>query len=121
VEACAKAAVKLRVLARNPADSDAANFQTLLEVVRDSGEGAKLGVIARETPKGAFIAAWRAKVHGSGVPTVDCSLGIDNALAHKSVAELVRLRFPRHVCCTGVGACEHLMPCCATATCPTGL
>ena len=90
VEACAKSAVKLRVLARNAADGDDANFQSLLEVVRGSGSSPKLGFIARENPEGQFIRDWRSKVHGSGIPSVDSSLGIDNALAAKSGDELVR-------------------------------
>ena len=98
VEACSKSSVKLRVLARNPADSDEANFAALVDAVRGgagsggggAGSSLKLGHLAKEAPQGAFIAAWRAKLHGSGVPLVDCSAGVDNALASKTIAELVR-------------------------------
>ncbi len=98
----------MRVLTRNAADNDGANFQELLDIVRGSAAAPVLGSIQADAPRGGFVDAWRAKLHGAGVTVVDATRGVDSAMCVKTPAELVRASSPLPAVC---GACASSSCC----------
>jgi nucleosome binding factor SPN SPT16 subunit len=83
---------KIEVLTRNKADKDAANFSKVIEFLKSSKAGAKVGILAKEKNDGAFVAGWDAALKESAMATGDISSGISDALAVKNEEQLKAIR-----------------------------
>jgi nucleosome binding factor SPN SPT16 subunit len=83
---------KLEVLTRNKADKDAENFSKVIEFLKSSKKGSKIGVLAKEKSEGAFAAAWEAALKSSELATGDISSGISDVLAVKNDEQLKAVR-----------------------------
>jgi nucleosome binding factor SPN SPT16 subunit len=85
-------ALSLALLARNKADKNAENYATLLKLAKGSGKGAKLGVLGKEAPLGAFAEQTKEAVDAAGLERADVTKGFGLALAPKDSVELGHLR-----------------------------
>ena len=83
---------KLEVFTRNKADKDAENFAKVLEALKASKKGNKIGVLAKEKNEGAFAAAWESALKESNLATTDISSGISDVLAVKNEEQLKAVR-----------------------------
>ena len=83
---------KLQVLTRNKADKDADNFSKIIESLRSSKKGAKIGILAKEKNEGSFAAGWDSALKNSNLATGDISSGISDAFAVKTEEQLKAVR-----------------------------
>lgn len=81
----------VRLLIRDKADNDRKNFEKVLEAIRESKKGAKLGIFAKDQKfPGALPTAWRAfwdKEKGA-MATQDVTNALAYCMAPKEEAEL---------------------------------
>mmetsp|Transcript_57982 Transcript_57982/g.132737 ORF Transcript_57982/g.132737 Transcript_57982/m.132737 type:complete len:1096 (-) Transcript_57982:241-3528(-) len=83
---------KLEVLTREKADADKANFAKIVEALKESKGGKKIGGIPKEKLAGKFAAAWGEAFKESGLEQADVTSGLADVLAVKSKDQLEATR-----------------------------
>ena len=81
----------VKLMVRDKADADKKNFEKIVELVRESKKGAKLGIFAKDQKfPGAFTDAWRSywAKHAGSVTTVDVTQALTYLMAPKEENEL---------------------------------
>lgn len=81
----------VKLMVRDKADADKKNFEKIVELVRESKKGSKLGIFAKDQKfPGAFTDAWRAYwgKHAGSITTVDVTQALTYLMAPKEENEL---------------------------------
>ena len=89
--------VALEVIEKVKAEEYGANCATLIAAVKASLDGATLGTLLKESPGGKFAASWAKALEKTSIATVDCSTGINLALAVKTEDEIMNIRKASHL------------------------
>lgn len=79
---------KLIVLTRDKTDKDEANFSKMLDAIKGSKEGKKVGALPKEKVAGAFAERWEQALKASGLDVVDVQNGISDFLSIKSPQQI---------------------------------
>lgn len=82
----------IKLFTRDRTDQDKANFEKMLDTIRGSKEGKRLGVFAKDSYPGEFCAAWKKEKAGAGLDEVDVSAAFGYLMAPKEESELNILR-----------------------------
>lgn len=83
--------VKLVLLKRNKADSNAANFATITDALK--ALGGKVGVLTKESPQGELVTSFQKALADTKLEQVDVTKGIEAALSVKEPEELESIRW----------------------------
>jgi nucleosome binding factor SPN SPT16 subunit len=83
---------KLEVLTRDKGDKDAANFAKVIDSIKGSKKGTKVGTFSKEKNSGAFAKAWEEALEQSKLEVADIQNGISDFLAIKSSAQQQAVR-----------------------------
>ncbi|XP_043281319.1 FACT complex subunit spt16 isoform X1 [Venturia canescens] len=82
----------VKLLVRDRADEDKANFAKLIEVIKGSKKGKTLGVFSKENYPGAFMDAWRAVLRKESFETIDVSAAIAYVMSPKEDSEILTVK-----------------------------
>lgn len=82
----------IKLFTRDRTDQDKANFEKLLEVIKGSKEGKKLGVFAKDSYPGEFCSAWKKEKSTADLEEVDLSAAFGYIMAPKEENEMNILR-----------------------------
>ncbi len=74
----------LEVLTRDKTDKDAANFIKVIDMIKGSKKGNKVGTLTKEKNAGSFAKAWEDALAESKLETADVQNGIADFLAIKT-------------------------------------
>ncbi|XP_059693553.1 FACT complex subunit SPT16, partial [Haemorhous mexicanus] len=80
------------LLVREKNESNKANFEKLLEALRGSRGGRRLGVFAKDKFPGEFMKSWNDALSKEGFEKVDVSAAVAQAMAAKEEGELQLMR-----------------------------
>ncbi|KAM4876219.1 FACT complex subunit SPT16-like [Sylvia borin] len=80
------------LLVREKNESNKANFEKLLEALRSSRGGRRLGVFAKDKFPGEFMKSWNEALSKEGFEKVDVSAAVAQAMAAKEEVELQLMR-----------------------------
>ncbi|XP_077299063.1 SPT16 homolog, facilitates chromatin remodeling subunit dre4 isoform X2 [Arctopsyche grandis] len=83
-------AVKLYTRDRN--DKDKANFDKLIESIKESKTGKTLGVFTKDKEKGEFLESWKSLLKTQSFETVDISSAIALVMCPKEDSELITMK-----------------------------
>lgn len=86
------AGIALKLLVKDKTDKDAANFQTLIQAIKDSKAGKTMGVFAKDNFPGEFIELWRAALKKEDFQTVDVSPAVAMVIAPKDDYEILTIK-----------------------------
>ncbi|XP_052232881.1 FACT complex subunit SPT16-like isoform X1 [Dreissena polymorpha] len=78
----------IRLLVRDKADKDKANFTKILEAIKKSKKGKMLGEFQKDKFPGEFMDAWRSALKGGNFEKVDVSSSLAVIMAPKEESEL---------------------------------
>lgn len=73
-------------------DEDKANFQKLIEEIKQSDKGKTLGVFAKDNYPGAFMDGWRNALKKEDFETVDMSAAFAYLISPKEENEIVTIK-----------------------------
>ncbi|XP_027488086.1 FACT complex subunit SPT16-like, partial [Corapipo altera] len=80
------------LLVREKNESNQANFEKLIEALKSSRNGRRLGVFSKDNFPGDFLRAWNECLSKEGFEKVDISAGVALAMAAKEDVELSLMR-----------------------------
>ena len=83
---------EIHVLTRDKTDKDVANFAKVIDFLKSSKKGQKIGSNIKEKSEGSFAAGWDAALKASGLAISDISSGIGDVLAVKTPDQLKSIR-----------------------------
>lgn len=73
-------------------DKDKANFEKLVEAMKESKSGKTLGVFSKDKEKGEFLESWRSILKSQNFETVDVSSAIALAMCPKEDNEIITMK-----------------------------
>ncbi|OQR85010.1 FACT complex subunit SPT16 [Achlya hypogyna] len=85
--------IKLELLKRDKTDGNKANYETLIKAIQASGDGKRVGTLAKENPEGELVQLFLKEVDTAGFEKIDVSKGIEAALRIKATEELENIRW----------------------------
>ncbi|CAN8179311.1 unnamed protein product, partial [Coccothraustes coccothraustes] len=91
-EGAANGLPAVTLLVREKNESNKANFEKLLEALRGSRGGRRLGVFAKDKFPGEFMKSWNDALSKEGFEKVDVSAAVAQAMAAKEEGELQLMR-----------------------------
>jgi nucleosome binding factor SPN SPT16 subunit len=83
---------EIHVLTRDKMDKDSANFAKVIDFLKSSNKGSKIGSNIKEKSEGSFAAGWDAALKATGLVVSDISSGIGDVLAVKTSDQLKSIR-----------------------------
>jgi len=81
--------IKLELLKRNKADMNKENYELLINAIKNSNNGKRVGLLTKEAPEGELVQLFQNNIKASGIETIDVAKGIECALRTKESVELV--------------------------------
>lgn len=82
----------VKLLVRDKNDKDKANFEKLLEAIKDSKSGKTLGVFTKDSFPGEFCESWRAFLKDKSFESVDISVPIGYIMCAKEESEVITIK-----------------------------
>ncbi|KAK4019969.1 hypothetical protein OUZ56_001967 [Daphnia magna] len=82
----------VKLLVRDKSDKDKANFVKLIEALKKSKKGKKLGVFSKDSFHGEFMDAWNTAIKKEKFETIDISSGAAYMMAPKEESELMVIK-----------------------------
>lgn len=73
-------------------DKDKANFDKLIESIKESKSGKTLGVFTKDKEKGEFLESWKSLLKTQSFETVDISSAIALVMCPKEDSELITMK-----------------------------
>lgn len=89
----------IKLLTRDKADKDKANFGKLMEGIKKSKKGKTVGEFGKDKFPGEFMDAWRAALKNENFETVDVSPSMAVVMAVKEDAEIKTIQKASQVTC----------------------
>jgi len=83
--------LQLKVLVKNVADKNAAHFDTLIQTIKASSQGKRVGIVKNDEVRGNFGAKFKSLLEEAGLELVDVGAGLAQPLMVKDEAALKTL------------------------------
>eukprot|EP00112_Aurelia_sp_Birch-Aquarium-sp1_P005971 Seg1670.1 transcript_id=Seg1670.1/GoldUCD/mRNA.D3Y31 product="FACT complex subunit SPT16" protein_id=Seg1670.1/GoldUCD/D3Y31 len=87
----------IKLSLRNKADSDEENFKNIIETIKSSKEGKKVGVFTKDNFSGDFVQRWTKAFKGAALEKVDVSASFAYLMSPKEEVELGHIKKAAHV------------------------
>lgn len=89
----------MKLLKRNKEDGNTENYKVLVDAIKESGEGKKIGMLLKENPVGDLVGLFKTELQSAEFEQVEVSKGLELCISVKEEAELENIRWAAALSC----------------------
>ncbi|VDI07180.1 Hypothetical predicted protein [Mytilus galloprovincialis] len=89
----------VKLLTRDKGDKDKANYQKMIDAIKDSKKGKTVGEFAKDKFPGEFMDGWRNSLKGEGFVKVDISASLAYEMSIKEESEIKLMQKASQITC----------------------